>query len=205
MSNHLYAEMPPGSRPVTTTDSDFDAYGTPTAGTPIVSSMPLGHGGVPAPVPSAFSLSSTTIPARDSAYNPYGEPMGTPNNNSAPLLQHSEADAMYGSGGYNKEATYLGAGRKRPFYKRPWFYLLLVVAVAVIALAVALPVTLVHKHNGPGASGGSSSGGGGSGGGGGKGSTALATSGGNGSTVTTNDGSTFVYNNPYGGFCECQL
>ncbi|EKM53646.1 glycoside hydrolase family 5 protein [Phanerochaete carnosa HHB-10118-sp] len=202
MSNHQYAEVPSGSRPVTTTDSDFDAYGTPTAGTPIVAPMPLGHDGMPAPVPSAFSLSSTTTP-RDSTYNPYGEPMGTPNNNSAPLLQHSPADAMYGSGG--KEATYLSAGRKRPFYKRPWFYLLLVVAVVVIALAVALPVTLIHKHDGSSASGGSSSGGGGSGGGGGgggggKGSTALATSGGNGSTITTDDGSTFVYNNPYGGF-----
>ena len=211
MSDHRYSEVPFGSRPTTQTDSDLDAYGTPAGNTPIVPPMPLGRGGMPAPVPSAFSLSSSSTPARDSAYNPYGEPTGTPNNNSAPLLQHAETDAMYGTGGYNKEAGY-GAGRRRPFYKRPWFYVLLVVAAVVIALAVALPVTLVHKNSnspsGASSTSGGSSGGGGSsgngGGGGGKGSTALATSGGDGSTVTTDDGSTFVYHNSFGGFCECE-
>lgn len=114
---------------------------------------------------------------------------------------------MYGSGGYNKEATYIGAGRRRPFYKRPWFYLLLLAAAVVVALAVALPVSLIHKHtstSGATASGGSSSGNGGNGGGGGgngggKGTTTLATWGGDGSTVTKDDGSTFVYRNSFGG------
>jgi glucan 1,3-beta-glucosidase len=200
MSRHL--DVPPGSRPLTTTtDTDTDVFGTPTANTPLVTPQPLGRDGMPGPVPSAFSLSPTATP-RDSTYNNYVERdyVGTPNNNSAPLLPPGDnADNAYNKEGGMHPGS---AARRRPFYKRPWFCLLLLAAAVVIALAVALPVTLVGKKSSSsgGASGGSS-GGGGSGGGGGKGGN-LATSGGNGSTVTADDGSTFVYNNPFGGFCE---
>ena len=205
----------PGSRPTTTTDTDLDAYGTPTASSPFIPPAPLG-GGVPGPMPSAYSLTSST--PRDSGYNQYSnynerDALGTPNNNSAPLLVHSD-----GHENYNKEhAAFLGAdaARRRPFYKKPWFYFLLAAAAVVIALAVALPVVFVNRHHnnnnaststsgGSSSGGGSGSGGGDGGGGGGGGKTStLATSGGDGSTVTKADGSTFVYHNQFGGFCEC--
>lgn len=108
----------------------------------------------------------------------------------------------------------LSSNLKRPFYKRPAFLYGMTALLAAIVVAVVVPLVLVHHHDSSSASAsggtgkagqGSGSGGGsgnGNGAGGGKGSTNLATWGGNGSTVTTNDGSTFIYNNPFGGYCE---
>lgn len=216
MSHYLDPRYAPDSRPTTTTETDLDAYGTPMAASPFMTPVHLGSG-VPGPMPSAYSLSSSSAP-RDSGYNNYQnygdrDAVGTPNNNSAPLLPHEG-----GSGeNYNKEgAAFLGGGsaRRRSFYKKPWFYFLLAAAAVIIALAVALPVVFVNKSKHPssaaakggsGSGGGSSGGGSGSGtgsGGGGKGGSNLATWGGDGSTVTKADGSTFVYHNSFGGFCE---
>lgn len=212
--------LAPGSRPTTNTDSDFDGYGTPQASSPFIPPAPLGASG---PMPSAYSLASATTP-RESGYNNYhsyadrGDGGATPNNNSAPLLPHEGEQHAY-----NKEGGgYLAGGAaRRPLYKRPWFYFLLAAAAVVIALAVALPVVFVGRHhnsssatasgassggNGGGGSSGNNGGGGGSGGGGGGGKGGnLATFGGDGSTVTKADGSTFTYHNSFGGFCECAL
>lgn len=205
MSDRLDVNYAPVDRPSTMTDSDLDAYGTPVATSPFIPPRPLGD--VPAHMPSAYSLATST--PRDSGYNNYADASGTPNN-SAPLLPPGERTSAEQ---YNKEAAgfYGATARKRPFYKKPWFYVLLAAAAVVVALAVALPVTLIKKNHdtsSASASGGSSSGGGssgntGGGGGGGSTTTNLATSGGDGSTVTKADGTTFVYHNSFGGFCKC--
>ncbi|KII95444.1 glycoside hydrolase family 5 protein [Plicaturopsis crispa FD-325 SS-3] len=90
---------------------------------------------------------------------------------------------------------------RRPFFRRPLVWLALVAAIIVIALAVVLPVVFVvvkpGQHNSsaagevPGTTGGGSDN---------PGSPTGATSGGNGSLIKTEDGSTFTYVNPFGGF-----
>lgn len=95
---------------------------------------------------------------------------------------------------------------RRPFFRRPLVWLALVAAIIVIALAVVLPVVFVvvkpRQHNSnaagevPGTTGGGSDN---------PGSPTGATSGGNGSLIKTEDGSTFTYVNPFGGFCELPL
>lgn len=111
--------------------------------------------------------------------------------------------------------AYTDAARAtRPIYKRPWFWLVAAVAVAVVVVAVVVPVVLVsHKdnkdtsgHSSSAASNGNSgSNGTGSGNTTSTGNTGAvrATTGGDGSTVTMEDGTTFVYHNSFGGFCEC--
>ena len=87
-----------------------------------------------------------------------------------------------------------------PARRRRRLLLLGVIALIIIAIAVAVPVGVVvgHKNKVNAAEGGSGSGGssGGSGGNGGKNG---PTSGGDGSTVTTEDGTTFTYTNKLGG------
>ena len=88
---------------------------------------------------------------------------------------------------------------------------LLLVALALIIVAVIVPVYFIvikpklneskNKSNTPGGGPGPNSGGPG-------GSTPSpvspnATIGGDGSTIHAADGSTFIYHNPFGGFCKC--
>ncbi|KAF9030182.1 putative ectomycorrhiza-upregulated exo-beta-1,3-glucanase GH5 [Hymenopellis radicata] len=102
---------------------------------------------------------------------------------------------------------------KRSFVKRPVFWIGLAAAVVVVVLAVALPVTLIKKNDntssssgastGDGDSGGGSSGGSsGSGNGGDSPGTSVAITGGDGSKVTMEDGTTFTYENKFGGYCK---
>ena len=98
--------------------------------------------------------------------------------------------------------------------RRRWPLILLggVGFVVLVFLAVFLPVyfTVIKQHQRTSTSGSSPTststpGGGGGGGGGGSnpGSTNNhGTTGGDGSTVVTEDGSTFIYNNKFGGFCK---
>ena len=103
----------------------------------------------------------------------------------------------------------------RPFYKRPWFWMLSAVAVAAVVVAVVVPVVLVahkdskHTSGADGAaanSGGSNTGNTGGGnttsGGNTGGGAVRAVTGGDGSTITMEDGTTFTYHNQFGGFCE---
>ncbi|KAI0644611.1 glycoside hydrolase, partial [Trametes meyenii] len=95
----------------------------------------------------------------------------------------------------------------RPLYKRPWFWLAAIVAVIIVAVAVVVPVyfTVIKPkhHTTTSSASGSTSSGGTSGGSGGS-TTGDASSaikiGGDGSTVTKDDGSTFIYNNTFGGY-----
>ncbi|KAI0689732.1 glycoside hydrolase superfamily [Cytidiella melzeri] len=149
---------------------------------------------------------------------PEREPLATPNNNSAALLSGFPKETAEGSpfisplpGTYTNAAaddSYLYE-EKKPFFKRPVVLCGLAALVAVIVVAVVVPVVLTTRHHssssstsangatGTGSSGGKGNSGGG--GGGGNGQTSLATWGGDGSTVTQDDGTTFVYNNTFGG------
>ncbi|KAI6101447.1 glycoside hydrolase family 5 protein [Pisolithus croceorrhizus] len=92
--------------------------------------------------------------------------------------------------------SYIGP-EKKPFFRRPFIWIsLLLMAIVVVALAVVLPVyfVVIKPHNS------STNTNGGSGTIPTTGSPSGATSGGNGSTVVTSDGSTFTYINPFGGY-----
>ncbi|KAI0753525.1 glycoside hydrolase [Daedaleopsis nitida] len=100
----------------------------------------------------------------------------------------------------------------RPVYKRPLFWLLTAGGIAIVVLAVVLPVYFVvikpNQHNatsGNAASGSSGSSGSNNSGSGNSGSNESGTknvfaTGGDGSTVTKEDGSTFTYKNSFGGY-----
>ncbi|KAI0827637.1 glycoside hydrolase [Trametes gibbosa] len=90
-------------------------------------------------------------------------------------------------------AEYPSAPR-RPFYKRAWFWLVAAVALAVIVVAVIVPVyfTVIKPNQRNKLSTGTTAPS--------KPVQTAVTTGGDGSTVTMDDGTTFVYNNKFGGF-----
>ncbi|KAG6333841.1 hypothetical protein ID866_5246 [Astraeus odoratus] len=94
--------------------------------------------------------------------------------------------------------------KRGPFFRRRFVLALLLLALVVVILAVVLPVYFVVIHPHQLTSSGNSTGGSGSGSGSGQipttGSPDGSTTGGNGSTVVTVDGSTFTYINPFGGY-----
>ncbi|KAJ7463501.1 glycoside hydrolase family 5 protein [Mycena galericulata] len=109
--------------------------------------------------------------------------------------------AYGGAGGYSGR----GRGRGGSTRKKGLVGLGVVVAVIIVAAAVVIPVyfLVIKKHHdaAAAASGGSGGGSGGAGSGGGvKGSVGAVTTGGDGSTVTTDSGETFVYKNSFGGY-----
>ncbi|CAL1711942.1 unnamed protein product [Somion occarium] len=133
------------------------------------------------------------------------------NDNDTPLMGGKEYvdDSSQGLGIIARDPT-----KNKPLYKRPVFWLASSAALVAIILAVILPVyfVVIKPNQNLTASGGSSSGdstggganGGGTGGGGGGaaggGGKTNAVTGGDGSTITKDDGSTFVYRNQFGGF-----
>ena len=107
---------------------------------------------------------------------------------------------------------------RTPLYKRPLFWLFGAAALVAVVLAVVLPVYFVvvkprndanraasGSSSDPPAAGGSGSSGTVGGGSGNPASPSGATSGGNGSQVTTDSGETFTYLNQFGGYCECSI
>ena len=116
--------------------------------------------------------------------------------NSAPLLEGVREKDLADPGGFT-------ATKSKPFHKRPLIWALAAVAVALIAVAVVVPVyfTVIKPKNNSvtGGSGGSNSGDPNS-------PThqppTSSNSGGDGSTITTANGTQFTYSNPYGGICE---
>lgn len=138
--------------------------------------------------PSAPYVDSSTNSTPRDSYLP---------DNSAPLLASSEKVGQ----------DELVTRKSPPFWKRPVFWLAAILIVVVVVLAVVLPVYFAvikpNQRNSSGAVGGSGGSGGGSGGGGGGGnpqSPSGGISGGDGSTIVTDDGTKFTYSNPFGGF-----
>lgn len=122
---------------------------------------------------------STTFPEAETKLE-----MGATSTDGAPALAPSSG-------------SYIGPEKQKPFFRRRFVWIsLLLLAVVVVALAVVLPVyfVVIKPHNS------STDTTGGSGTIPTTGSPSGATSGGNGSTVVTSDGSTFTYINPFGGY-----
>ena len=107
---------------------------------------------------------------------------------SAPLVPESEKSLEENVSDQPK--------RRTPLFRRPIFWLAVTAAVVALVLAVILPVyfTVIKPKNSGG--GGSTNGGSGN-----PKSTSGLTTGGDGSTVTTDNGTEFTYQNPFGGFC----
>ncbi|KAJ6528562.1 glycoside hydrolase superfamily [Mycena capillaripes] len=130
-----------------------------------------------------------------------GYPPGSPNNSgmllpaTAATPRGALADRSYGGGGYNGYSAGGGSGKKKRLIG-----LGVVAGIIIIAAAVVIPIyfLVIKKHN-DNAAVSSSSGGGGSGG---KTGNAVvgAVTGGDGSTVVTSTGTSFVYNNSFGGY-----
>ncbi|KAI0333252.1 glycoside hydrolase [Cubamyces sp. BRFM 1775] len=133
----------------------------------------------------------------------------TPRDDAPILGRTGSSDETYASDAADYAPR---SSNSRPLYKRPRFLLASGVAlVAVIIIAVVVPVyfTVVkpNQHNAVkgGAASGPNSNGHGNGAGSGTASATVpvqtaVTMGGDGSTVTMEDGTTFVYKNPFGGF-----
>lgn len=97
--------------------------------------------------------------------------------------------------------------KTRPIYRRPAFLAIAIGALVAVALAVALPVSLTHKssnHTQSNNSGNKPGGSPGSGNPNNPKNASNAITGGDGSTIVSGNTS-FVYHNPYGGFCEFLL
>ena len=92
--------------------------------------------------------------------------------------------------------------RRRSLLTRPIFWFVVVAAIVAVALAVILPVyfTVIKPKNNTSTGGGNGGNGGGNGSGTPKPPGGLTT-GGDGSTVTMDNGTEFTYHNPFGGFC----
>lgn len=122
--------------------------------------------------------------------------------NSAPLLPDTGEKDL-------PDQRDLTDQRSKPLHKRPLIWALAVAAVALIAVAVVVPVYfVVIKPKNNTVTGGSSNGPNDNGNGNGNNNPTHqppsdGISGGNGSTITTADGTQFTYINPFGGICEC--
>jgi hypothetical protein len=128
---------------------------------------------------------------RDLAYNPAG------NREDGSFANHTTPDLV------EKEVLY-AAPRHRN--KRKLFWIVGLACAAILLVAIIVPVvyfTAIKKHGSSGNGGGGSGGGGSGSNGNGNGNHHqgnFATWGGDGSTVTTSNGSTFTYNNSFGGY-----
>ena len=122
--------------------------------------------------------------------------------NSAPLLPGIREKGFNGAGSYTRKS--------QPLYKKPLVWILAVVGIALIAAAVVVPVyfTVIKPKNNSVTGG---SGGNPNNNNNGSNSTDPPThhkppttgiSGGDGSTIKTDDGTEFTYSNQFGGICE---
>lgn len=137
-----------------------------------------------------------------------GDPMSAPETGIKPEGDFALADEAAAAPASSPDSGLSSEPVKRkPFFTRRVVWIsLFALAIALIVLAVVLPVyfVVIKPKNLSTSSPGSGGSGSGSGSGSGPpiGSPGGATSGGNGSIITTSDGSTFTYINPFGGYCK---
>lgn len=127
--------------------------------------------------------------------------------NASPLLSQHEKQLNEASRiPDHPDARWSASSPKRPIFTRPIFWIVAFVVLVVVAAAVLIPVGILiikpHSNSSTSSTGTGTGTGTGSGGSGGGGSGNNPTTGGNGSVVTTSDGTTFTYINNFGGFCE---
>lgn len=125
--------------------------------------------------------------------------------NASPLLSQDEkrfSEAFADPAPLN-ELPSAEPSRKRSLLARPIFWAIALLALAIVVVAVVVPVyfLVVKPHSNLATPPNTPSGAGGGGGSGDPSGNSLTT-GGNGSIVTTSDGTTFTYINNFGGFCE---
>ena len=152
----------------------------------------------------SFLASGPSIPGtpRDSRAE---STTGPENERSSPSAR-STAYLPVGRDSYTEAPLSEPVPKSRPFYRRPiWLAIAAGTLVAVI-LAIALPVSLSHKSkhtqsNNSGKPGKPGSNGPGNGNPNSPNNTSNAITGGDGSTIVSG-GTSFVYNNSFGGFCE---
>lgn len=160
---------------------------------------PSAPAATPAPPPYTPGHEHQPVPA-GGTFNPYGS---APNIGGSVGVSYRPGESVLewrGPGGDMQRQTLgvrngseefiVSASKQRPFYKRPWFWLLLFGLILIIAaIIVPLYFFVIKKHHAVAkATGGPDS-----------------ITGADGSLVYTYDNSTFVYSNPFGGFCECLL
>ena len=122
-------------------------------------------------------------------------PTATPRDSFGPRAALADPTPSASNAGLASEKPAATSARG-PLWKRPIFWAIVAIAIVVIVLAIVLPVVLVgKKSNDDGGSGSGSSSSGGS-----SSDHGTATSGRNGSEVTTANGKV-LYNNPFGGIC----
>jgi glucan 1,3-beta-glucosidase len=117
--------------------------------------------------------------------------------NSAPLLPVTNEKELPEPGDFTSR-------RSKPLYKKPLIWALAAAAIALIAVAVVVPVYFVvikPKNETSTGNNGSNNNGNGNNNPNHQSPTSKI-SGGNGSTITTQDGTQFTYVNPFGGICE---
>jgi hypothetical protein len=191
-------------RPLSTAQTE---YATPAPSLPpslpVVDSAPLQDLEAPLEPPRASflapgpSIASSPRDSRaESTTGPENEKSFTPGQSTAYLQEGKPEDA--------EAPLSQPVSKTRPIYRRPVWLAIAAGALVAVALAVALPVTLTHKskHTQSNSSGNKPSGNGtGSGNPNTPNNTSNAITGRDGSTVGSGSTS-FVYKNPYGGFCE---
>ncbi|KAI0337316.1 glycoside hydrolase [Trametopsis cervina] len=136
------------------------------------------------PEPARFSAISPSLANTSTNTSFIGSPMAE---QAEPILTTTAEPTNY-----DEKAA---EPRARPRRRWPIIALAALVAAVVIALAVALPVTLVHHKHSSGSGGSGSTGGSASN----PESPTGAVTGGNGTLITTEDGTTFTYVNNFGG------
>ena len=107
---------------------------------------------------------------------------------------------------YYGEPLRRGPTTKRPFHRRPCVWICSGVVLSLIILVVVLRGTRAKQEADSNANHASNAGGAGQGGGPSRQSSGhpqtAAVTGGDGSTITKEDGTTFTYHNPFGGYCK---
>ncbi|KAI8978178.1 glycoside hydrolase [Trametes punicea] len=140
----------------------------------------------------------------------------TPRDDRPILPPSGSTDAVLTEGDIRSKESYTSDSGEfataKPLYRRPWVWVLAAAAVvAVVVVAVVVPVyfTVIHpkQHNTLSTGAASSPASSGAGGKSGTGTSSAApsaqtavTTGGDGSTVTMENGTTFIYKNQFGGF-----
>ena len=171
--------------------------------------------------PSMILDSATLEPPRASFFNPGLSPdLGTTPRDSIAAsasgqeqdrgLTPAESTTFLPAGKESGAVSLQGAVATKPLYRRPAYLAAAGAALVAIILIIILPVyfTVIHKNNDSSniANGNGTGPGNGNGNGHGKNppTSSSATTGGDGSTIISGNTS-FIYHNPFGGFCEFSL
>lgn len=197
------AEAEAVERPVSLMITGDTPYAVANIPLPSTGDTPYTVANIPLPASSDDDIREPRAPYMASSFDPL-----TSDSPRESYLNNSET--LLGNKGYTVEDPATSPISKRRSLVR---IAVLLVALALVIVLVVVPVYFAvikpkldaSKSNTSGGVPGSKPGGGSGGGGGGSTPTPgspIVTTGGNGSTIHAADGTTFIYNNPFGGFCK---